>query len=154
NGIARPVPALTAPLIGPLTWMSFIIMGLASFSLVGHAWFRRTALGRRMRVSAHSPEAAVTMGWSPGRLRFVAFSIAAIGTGIAGCLYLPVIGFVSPYSFIVELSIFFFFSVFVGGAGRIIVLVIGVWVLFLVPNVILAALAAYRLLAYGNIALV
>lgn len=154
NGIARPVPALTSPVVGSLTWLSFIVIGLASISLLGHAWFRRTALGRRMRVAAHSPEAALTMGWSPGRLRFVAFSIAAIGTGIAGALYLPVIGFVSPYAFRVELSIFFFFSVIVGGSGRIIGPLIGVWVLYLVPNVILADLAAYRLLAYGIIALV
>ncbi|MGF7162883.1 branched-chain amino acid transport system permease protein [Rhodoligotrophos appendicifer] len=154
NGIARAVPDLTAPLVGGLSWLSFIIMGLASASLIGHAWFRRTALGRRMRVAAHSPEAAVTMGWSPGQLRFIAFTIAAVGTGIAGALYLPVIGFVSPYAFRVELSIFFFFSVIVGGQGKLIGPVIGVWVLYLIPNVILADLAVYRLLAYGIIALV
>ncbi|WP_417426867.1 ABC transporter permease subunit [Hoeflea sp.] len=154
NGIARPVPALNAELFGGLSWLSFMVMSLASLALIGHAWFRRTALGRRMRVAAHSPEAALTMGWSPGRLRFVAFTIAGIGTGIAGAVYLPVIGFVSPYAFRVELSIFFFFSVIVGGAGRILGPVIGVWVLYLVPNVILADLAAYRLLAYGIIALV
>lgn len=154
NGIARPVPALNAELFAGLSWLSFIVMALASLALIGHAWFRRTALGRRMRVAAHSPEAALTMGWSPGRLRFVAFTIAGIGTGIAGAVYLPVIGFVSPYAFRVELSIFFFFSVIVGGSGRILGPVIGVWVLYLVPNVILADLAAYRLLAYGVIALV
>lgn len=154
NGIARPVPALNSDLFGGLSWLSFMVMGLASAALIFHAWFRRTALGRRMRVAAHSPEAALTMGWSPGRLRFIAFTIAGIGTGIAGAVYLPTIGFVSPYAFRVELSIFFFFSVIVGGAGRIIGPVIGVWVLYLVPNVILADLAAYRLLAYGVIALV
>ncbi|WP_342643656.1 branched-chain amino acid ABC transporter ATP-binding protein/permease [Rhodoligotrophos ferricapiens] len=154
NGIARAVPALTAPVLGGLSWISFIIMGLACASLIGHLWFRRTALGRRMRVAAQSPEAAVTMGWSPGILRFIAFTIAALGTGIAGALYLPVIGFVSPYAFRVELSIFFFFAVIVGGSGKLIGPVIGVWVLYLLPNVILADLAVYRLMAYGIIALV
>ena len=40
-----------------------------------------------MRVAAVSPEAALTLGASPGQLRFIAFTIAAIGTGIAGLLY-------------------------------------------------------------------
>jgi branched-chain amino acid transport system permease protein len=129
-------------------------MGVACAALTGHFWFRRTALGRRTRVAAQSAEAALTMGASPGSLRFIAFTIAAFGTGVAGALYLPAIGFVSPYAFRVELSIFFFFSVIVGGQGKLVGPIVGAWVLYLIPNVILADLAAYRLLAYGIIALV
>jgi branched-chain amino acid transport system permease protein len=154
NGIAQAVPALTTPFLGDLSLISVLVMGLAVLSLCGHSMFRHTALGRRIRVAARSPEAALTMGWSPGRLRFVAFTLVAFGTGLAGVLYLPAIGFVSPYAFRVELSIFFFFSVIVGGSGRLLGPIIGVWVLYLIPNVILADLAAYRLLAYGIISLV
>ena len=63
------------------------------------------------------------------------------------------IGFVSPYAFRVDLSIFFFFSVIVGGSGRLIGPVIGTAILYLVPNALLADLASYRLLAYGAVAL-
>ena len=44
-------------------------------------------------------EAAMTLGLSPGRLRFLAFTVAAFGTGLAGVLYVPLFGFVSPYAF-------------------------------------------------------
>jgi len=95
----------------------------------------------------------LSLGLSPGRLRFVAFTLAALGTGIAGALYVPVLGFVSPYAFRVDLSIFFFFSVIVGGSGRLLGPIVGVWILYLVPNALLVDLANYRLLGYGVVAL-
>lgn len=149
NGIPRPVPVLTRDLGFGLTPINLLVLALAVASLVFHAGFRRTALGRRMRVSATSPEAALTMGSSPGRLRFVAFTIAAAWTGLAGALYVPVLEFVSPYAFRVDLSIFFFFAVITGGAGRLLGPVLGVWILYLVPNALLADFANYRLLGYG-----
>ncbi len=153
NGIQRQVPDLTTPLFAGLSWISFIIMAVTAGALVAHAMFRRTTLGRQMRIAAKSPEAAMTLGLSPGRLRFVAFIIAGIGTGIAGVLYVPVIGFVSPYAFRVELSIYFFFAVIVGGSGRLLGPVVGAWILYLVPNALLVDLSNYRLLGYGIVAL-
>ena len=154
NGIALPVPALKGEVFGSLNWIAVLAMALACLSLIFHAWFRTTALGRKMRVAAVSPEAALTLGTSPGQLRFIAFTIAALGTGIAGALYAASIEFVSPYAFKVDLSIFFFFSVIVGGSGRLIGPVVGTAILYLVPNALLADLASYRLLAYGAVALI
>jgi branched-chain amino acid transport system permease protein len=153
NGIALRVPALTTVLFAGLSWISILAVALAVLSLLFHSWFRSTALGRTMRVAAVSPEAALTLGASPGQLRFIAFTITAIGTGIAGLLYGVSIGFVSPYAFRVDLSIFFFFAVIVGGSGRLIGPVVGTAILYLVPNALLADLASYRLLAYGAVAL-
>jgi branched-chain amino acid transport system permease protein len=153
NGIARPVPELTRPVLGGLSGIAFLVMAVTSLSLIGHAWLRRLSLGRAMRVAAASPEAAVALGLSPGRLRFVAFTLAAAGTGIAGALYVPVLGFVSPYAFRNELSIYFFFAVIVGGRGELLGPVLGAWILYLVPNALLVDLASYRLLGYGIVAL-
>jgi branched-chain amino acid transport system permease protein len=106
-----------------------------------------------MRVAAASPEAALTLGFSPGWVRSAAFVVAALGTGLAGVLYVPVVSFLSPSAFHVELSIFFFFSVIVGGRGRLLGPILGVWVLHLVPNVLLVDLVNYRLIGYGLVAL-
>lgn len=153
NGISRPVPALTAPIAFGLSGIALLVMALAAGALLFHAVLRGTKLGRQMRVAAVSPEAAMALGLNPGALRFIAFTIAAFGTGVAGALYVPVLGFVSPYAFRVDLSIFFFFSVVVGGNGQLLGPVIGAWILYLVPNALLAELANYRLLGYGIIAL-
>ncbi len=153
NGISRAVPDLHVPLVAGLTPLSLLVIGLTSATLVGHAALRHTRLGRRIRVAAVSPEAASTLGFSPGRVRSAAFVIAAFGTGLAGILYVPVVGFLSPSAFHVELSIFFFFSVIVGGRGRLLGPILGVWILHLVPNVLLVDLVNYRLIGYGLVAL-
>jgi branched-chain amino acid transport system permease protein len=154
NGITVTVPALAAENRFGLSWTALLVAAAAIAALLFHAVFRVTSTGRRMRVAAASPEAAMTLGINPGRLRFLAFTIAAFGTGVAGVLYVPVLGFVSPYAFRVDLSIFFFFSVVVGGSGQLLGPVIGAWILYLVPNALLAGLSDYRLLGYGVVALV
>ena len=153
NGIKLPVPQLHAPLLGGLSLLSLLVIALTSAALLGHAALRRTRLGRQMRVAAVSPEAALTLGFSPGHVRSAAFVIAALGTGVAGLLYVPVVGFLSPSAFHVELSIFFFFSVIVGGNGRLLGPIPGVFVLYLVPNVLMVGLVNYRLIGYGLVAL-
>ncbi len=153
NGISRPVPALNVPLWRGVTPLSLLVIGLASATLAAHAWLRHTRLGRQMRIAAASPEAALTLGFSPGNVRSAAFVIAALGTGLAGVLYVPVVGFLSPSAFHLELSIFFFFSVIVGGRGRLLGPIVGVWILYLVPNVLLVGLVNYRLIGYGLVAL-
>jgi branched-chain amino acid transport system permease protein len=107
-----------------------------------------------MRVAALSPEAARTLGIKPGVMRFIAFIIAAIGTGICGILYPPAVSFVSPQGFNVELSFVFFFAVVVGGRGQMLGPIIGIWIVFIVPNILLAQFVEYRLLIYGLLTLV
>lgn len=153
NGITIKPTVLSAPVLGALSPLSLIILVFTCLTIAGHWMLRESRLGRRMRVAATSPEAAQTLAISPGHMRFVAFLTAALGTGIAGALYTPLLGFVSPYAFRVDLSIYFFFAVIVGGSGRLLGPVIGAWILYLLPNVFLVELADYRLLAYGAIAL-
>lgn len=153
NGISVPVPALTSENSVNLSWASILVGAAAIAALLFHSAFRATGTGRRMRVAAASPEAALTLGISPGKMRFLAFTIAAIGTGIAGVLYIPTLGFVSPYAFRVDLSIFFFFAVVVGGGGQLLGPVVGAWILYLVPNALLASWSDYRLLGYGLVAM-
>ena len=86
-------------------------------------------------------------------LRAAAFLLTGAGTGLAGSLYGPAVGFVSPNAFGVDLSILLFFAVVVGGKGQPLAAVIGVTVLYLVPNVLFAGLADLRTLLYGGVAL-
>ncbi|MBU3740323.1 MAG: ATP-binding cassette domain-containing protein [Rhodoferax sp.] len=137
-----------------LSPITLLVTGLACASLAAHLLIRRTALGRRLHVAAISPEAAQSLGVSPGLMRFTAFLLVSIGTGLAGTLYAPVVGFISPVAFHLDTSVLFFLAVIVGGRGHIMGPVVGVWVLYLLPNILLAELNQYRLLAYGVAALV
>ena len=75
-----------------------------------------------------------------------------LGTGIAGALYVPLFGFVSPGAFPLHLSILLYFAVIVGGGKTLIGPIAGIYLLYILPNNVLTGLVEYRLLVYGVIA--
>lgn len=153
NGIPMQFPALSRVRIGPFSAISLMVIALACGALATHLIIRRTAYGRALRVAAASPEAAQALGISPGWMRFTAFMITSAGTGFAAALFNPVVQFAGPTAFDVELSMLFFFAIIVGGRGHLLGPVLGMALLFLVPNVFLASYVKYRLFIYGAIAL-
>lgn len=153
NGISTPAGAWKEPLALGLTPLSLACMGAASAAAVSHVLLRRSALGRRIRVAGASPESAQTLGIRPGVIRGFVFCLVGAAMGAIGALYPPIVGFVSPAAFHLELSILLFLAVIVGGRGQIFGPVAGIYLLYLVPNVLLVDLVDYRLLAYGVIAL-
>lgn len=153
NGISVQMPSLTEPVLFGISWLSFLIAVFPMLALVTHYLIRRSRLGRNMFVAALSPEAARSLGIKPGFMRFIAFMIASIGTGLCGVLYLPTVAFVSPQGFNIELSFVFFFAVVVGGRGQMLGPIVGIWIVYILPNILLAQFVEYRLLMYGCLTL-
>lgn len=153
NGIPLSFGPFPRQTILGVPMLSLAVAAAVCGSLAFVVWLRRTRLGRAIRVAAYSPEAAQAFGISPGRMRSVAFLIAAVGAGVAGVLYAPVVGFVGPTAFNIELSVLFFFVIIVGGRGQIMGPIVGIVLIYLVPNMLLADSVEYRLLIYGVIAL-
>ena len=139
---------------GGLNWVAIVVIVLAALSFVVHGSIRASRFGRYLKVGADSPEAAASLGIRPGVLRLGAFALARLGASLFGALYVPVTGFISPGAFPFSLSILFYFAVIVGGAGSILGPLLGIYLLYLVPNVLLSSLAQYRLLIYGCTAFV
>lgn len=152
-GISLNFDDMHKPWLLGLSPLTILCSGFAALSLVGHLWLRRSLLGRRMRVAAQSVEAAQALGINTGLMRAAAFIIAGLAIGMAGVLYPPIVGFVSPSSFHLEMSILFFFAVIVGGKGAVLGPVLGLWILYVLPNVLLAEFVNARLLIYGIVAL-
>jgi branched-chain amino acid transport system permease protein len=132
--------------------LTLVILVCSVGALAMTAVVRSSRLGRQMRIAGASPEAAVTLGLRPGRLRLLAFALASVCASLAGVLYVPLIQYVAPGSFTLELSIMLFFVVVVGGAGTVAGPIAGLVVLYVVPEVALVNLLDYRLLIYGGIA--
>jgi branched-chain amino acid transport system permease protein len=153
NGISVQMPALHHETFFGLTPLTIMVALYPMLALWVHYLIRRSQLGRQMRVAALSPEGARSLGIKPGYMRFTAFVIAAIGTGICGILYLPTVAFVSPQGFNVELSFIFFFAVVVGGRGQMLGPIVGIWIVFILPNIALTQFVEYRLLIYGFLTL-
>ena len=153
NGISVQVPGIHEPVLFSFSTMTLIVTAFPILALVSHYMLRTSPLGRRMRIAAESPEAARSLGIRPGNMRSLAFIIASIGTGISGVLYVPVVGFISPQGFLIELSFVFFFAVVVGGRGQLLGPIIGIWIVHVLPTIILVQLIDYRLLIYGLLTL-
>lgn len=154
NGAQLFLPSLSQPFFLGLSPLAVGVFVLASVILIFHAAMPKTRFGRLQIVAAKSPEAAQSMGVRPGGMRAAAFLLTAFGTSLAGVLYVPLVGFVSPSAFKVDLSILFFFAVVVGGKGKLLGPIFGMLLLYLLPNVLFAEFAQYRLLMYGIAALI
>ena len=153
TGISVFVPGAGTTVVWGMDWVAIAILVAAIGALVAHALIRSSRFGRRMRVAAASPEAALSLGINPGYMRVAAFAISSFGTGIAGALYVALFGFISPGAFPLALSILIYFAVVVGGESTIIGPIAGIYLLYVLPNNVLTEFVEYRLLIYGAIAL-
>jgi branched-chain amino acid transport system permease protein len=152
TGVSVPVDGVGESLFWGMDWIAVTILCFTIAMLLVHALIRSSRFGRQMRIAAASPEAALSLGISPGSMRIAAFAISAIGTGVAGALYVPLFGFVSPGAFPLSLSILLYFAVVVGGESTLVGPIAGLYLLYILPNNVLTGLLEYRLLVYGGIA--
>jgi branched-chain amino acid transport system permease protein len=79
----------------------------------------RSALGRRLIAIREDDELAGMLGINVTRYKMIAFFIGSMFAGIGGALYAPYIGFISPRSFDVLISMNIWLMVAFGGRGTI-----------------------------------
>ncbi|WJR80354.1 branched-chain amino acid ABC transporter ATP-binding protein/permease [Bradyrhizobium sp. NP1] len=109
---------------------------------------KRSGWGYAMRAARDAEVATRSVGIDLVRVRSVAFVISAAAMALAGALFAPLQGYISPSSFPFLQSILLLFAVMVGGAGSTLGPVIGAALVVLLPE-LLSDLAEYRLLAFG-----
>jgi ABC-type branched-subunit amino acid transport system ATPase component/ABC-type branched-subunit amino acid transport system permease subunit len=153
NGIMG-VPPLT-PFGINIGERSVALAGLALAALLTWMYWRLVAspLGRAMRAVKDTETAAESIGLNPVTLKAAAFAISAVCAGLAGGLFSPLSGFVTPSTFAFSQSILFVLVVMIGGAGTVAGPLVGALIVVLMPE-LLAGLAEYRLLFFGALMLV
>src|SRR6185437_1847164 len=157
-----------------LTGGSNGIMNIAPPALFGHAFQTREvaslavvmaavllllfhrleagAWGRAMRAVRASEAASQSLGLNPVTLRITAFALSAAAAGLAGALFAPLSGFISPSGFTFFQSILFLLVVIIGGAGTTAGPLVGAAVVVLLPQ-LGARFAEYQLLFFGTVLL-
>lgn len=128
-------------------------LAIAGVVLVGAALlaYRRIAAsgwGYAMRAAQDSEVAAGSIGIDLVKVRTAAFVVSAVAAAVAGALFAPLNGYVSPSSFPFVQSILLVFAVLVGGSGTALGPVLGAAIVVLLPELI-SGLAEYRLLVFG-----
>jgi branched-chain amino acid transport system ATP-binding protein len=134
----------------PLSERSLAIAGivLVFAGLVLFERLKRSGWGYAMRAARDTEVATRSLGIDLVHVRAVAFVISAAAMALAGALFAPLQGYISPSSFPFLQSVLLLFGVMVGGAGSTLGPVIGAALVVLLPET-LSDLAEYRLLAFG-----
>ena len=125
-----------------------VCVGAAAVALMLYAAISASRFGKRLRAVRDSETAARSIGIDPWRTKTAAFMVSAAAAGLAGGLFAPLAGFISPENFDMMLSIQFLLLVIMGGLGTRAGPLIGAVIVAALPEA-LSALAEYRLLFFG-----
>lgn len=133
--------------------VALLIIAVTAISVLLFARLAKSRWGLALRAVKDSEVAAESLGLSVVAIHTMAFTLSAVFTGLAGALFAPLTGFVSPGSFPFFLSIEFLLVVIVGGSGLVFGPLLGAMVVVLMPE-FLSSMAEYRLLFFGSLLLV
>jgi branched-chain amino acid transport system ATP-binding protein len=148
-GIAQP--ALAG--IGGDRGVAMLAIVAVFAALAGYALLSRGTWGAAMRAVKDSETASESIGINPLTVKAAAFMVSAAVVGLAGGLYAPQAGMITPHNFNFMQSILFVLAVTIGGAGSLMGPLLGAVVVGLLPEM-LSSLEEYRLLFFGAFLLV
>ncbi|MGI4795269.1 MAG: branched-chain amino acid ABC transporter permease [Janthinobacterium lividum] len=132
--VDKPDPPFGLP-INADQWVYLFSLAVAAILFGLAANLVRGRVGRAMRAVRDNALAAEATGIDVALFKTRTFAVSAMVTGIAGSLSAIVVGFVSPDSFTVFLSITLFTGLVVGGAATIAGPVFGAIFITFLPNV-------------------
>ena len=153
NGsVGMPAPSFPAPFDTPrgFYWLVLGIAGLVTWMTANVARFM---WGRAMVALRDSTVAASSVAVPIYRTKLIVFVFSGFTAGIAGGLYATSQTYITPDAFIVNLGIYFFVAIIIGGRGVIIGPFIGAAVLAAIPELV-GPLAKYGTFFYGLILLI
>jgi len=126
-----------APLGLPLTpdqWLYLLCLACAAALFWAAANLVRGRVGRAIVAIRDHPIAAEAMGVNISFYKAMCFGVSALYAGVAGALGAIVVGFVSPDSFGLPLSLSFLVGVVVGGLASVWGVLFGALFIEFVPN--------------------
>nr|BFE78423.1 branched-chain amino acid ABC transporter permease [Planobispora longispora] len=114
--LAKPAPPAWTGLAED-QWLYFLTLAVAVLAFLLAYGLLRSRVGRALHAVRDNEAAAEVMGVRLPFYKTLAFAWSAMFAGAAGCAYTWVIGFVSPDSFVVTLSITMLAGIVIGGLG-------------------------------------
>jgi branched-chain amino acid transport system permease protein len=152
GGVGLMVPFYPGEFASPWGFY-WLVVGIAAivswlvWNLGRHAW------GRAMISVRDSEVAAAAVGVPIYKIKLYVFTFSGVLAGLAGALFASYQSYITPETFVFELSMFFFVCIVVGGRGSILGPFIGVIVLAALPEIV-APLAKLGTFFYGVLLLI
>lgn len=112
-----------------------LLMAMLLFAAITHRIIH-SKWGRAFIAIRDNIDAVDTCGISSAQIKIIAFTLAAVFGCIAGGLYAPYAGYISPTTFTLSLSVMFVVVVMVGGVGKLWGCIIGAVVVSMLPELL------------------
>lgn len=147
GGAGLSVASFDSPFDSPagLYWLVAAVAGIVSWlvwNLARYSW------GRAMIALRDSTVTAAAVGIPVFRVKLAIFTFSGVTAGVAGALFASLQSYITPETFVFELSLFFFVCIVIGGRGVIMGPFVGTIVLAALPELV-APLARWGQLFYG-----
>jgi branched-chain amino acid transport system permease protein len=130
----------------------YLVLAITALAIYAGWSIARSRYGRAFNAVRESVIAAQALAIPPGRIKLIAFSIAAAFAGLAGGLFTAVVGFIDPTEFDISASLRQITFIVVGGLGSVPGSVVGAVVLTLLPEALRGA-HEYSDVVYGVVLL-
>jgi len=132
SGISRPV------LFGWSTNSSlrfyYFSLGILAVLAAGTWWMLRSPWGRAFIALRENPIRALSLGLDTRRYTLMAFAIGSSIGGLSGAVFAPLVQYIEPLSFALNLSLNLLLMVIVGGSGYFFGPFVGALVAVLLPE--------------------
>ncbi|MFI5010929.1 MAG: branched-chain amino acid ABC transporter permease [Hyphomicrobiales bacterium] len=151
SGVPRP-NLLGLDLSRPIPFYE-LCLGVLAIVTAAMAWLIRSPWGRAFTALRENPVRALSLGIDTRLYTLMAFAIGSALAGLAGVVYAPLVQFVDPPAFALQLSLNLLLMVIVGGQGYFFGPFLGAAVAVLLPEWLRVA-DAYYLVIYAAVVMV
>ena len=147
GGTGLPSPPMPPPFASTsgLYWLVLLIAGVLTLMTSNVA---RSMWGRSLIAVRDSTIAAASVGINVYRAKITVFVFSGFTAGLAGALFGSLQSYISPDTFPLDIGLFFFTAIIVGGRGSIVGPFLGTAMLTLLPEAV-SALANLGAFFYG-----
>lgn len=148
-GISRPgIMGASLTLHQHTIYLYYIMIVMVVFTMIVVGRLRNSRIGRAWIALREDEVACQAMGIDKAKTKLMAFALGATWAGFVGCIFAAKTTFINPSSFTFMESAIILSIVVLGGMGSIMGVVVGAFILILLPEY-LRAFSEYRMLVFG-----
>ncbi len=148
-GIDRPgLFGMSLNLHQSTLFIYYIMLVMVLFTILVVTRLRNSRIGRAWIALREDEIACQAMGIDKTRTKLTAFALGATWAGMVGCIFAAKTTFINPASFTFMESAIILSIVVLGGMGSILGVVLGAFILILLPEY-LRAFSEYRMPVFG-----
>lgn len=129
-------------------YIYYLMIALVIFTIFVVARLQNSRIGRAWIALREDEVACEAMGIDRRKTKLTAFALGATWAGMAGVIFAAKTTFINPASFTIWESIIILCIVVLGGMGSIVGVILGAFILILLPEY-LRVFSEYRMLIFG-----